>query len=234
VFVLIARNWRSGDALPDSRAAPAGETVALRPSGALRAAALAVAVAAAGPAWLLLAPARAAGTPNVSIAPTVAGWDGPYEPCRANWHPRYDGADLQAQREFAHHGHAVCAYVATYLSQRQDKELIGYFNLPYARNAEWVSGTARAAAGRVINEVQLGGEAGADRLVWFGYFVGARGMRRGIEAQLAYGVATLAAAPASSVYAISADCVPDCASARRLLGEFLPNIRVGNEGGDGK
>jgi len=233
VFVLIARNWGSGDVAPAAHAVPTDEPGDLRRSGALRAAALAAVVSAAGPAWLVLMPVRTASAPNISIAATLTGWDGPHDSCQAGWHPRYDGADLQAQQEFARAGRAVCAYVATYLSQRQDKELIGYFNLPYARNAELVSSAAREVEGRAINEVQLGGKADVDRIVWFGYFVGARGMRRGVEAQLAYGVATLAAAPASSVYAISADCVPDCASARRLLGDFLPNIRVGNAGEKG-
>jgi hypothetical protein len=52
-------------------------------------------------------------------------------------------------------------------------------------------------------------------------------MRRGIAAQLSYALGTLHGAPAASVYAISASCVPDCAAAREALTAFLPHVIVG-------
>jgi len=44
---------------------------------------------------------------------------------------------------------------------------------------------------------------------------------------LAYALGSLHGAPAASVYAVSALCVPDCTAARALLTEFLPHVRVG-------
>jgi EpsI family protein len=223
VFLLVARRMPVGP----ERAPPAGAG-ATAPPGAMRAAAVALIAAAVGPAWMMLLPARAAVAPNVAVPDAIAGWKGPAEPCHGRWRPQYGTADLQLQREFTRDGAAVCVFTATYLAQHQDKELIGFSTSPYAPQAEVVSATSREAAGRAINEVQLGNEAGSDRLVWYAYVVGDRELRRGAAAQLSYAVGTLHGAPASSVYAISASCVPDCASARELLTDFLPHVKVGS------
>jgi hypothetical protein len=122
-------------------------------------------------------------------------------------------------------------YLATYLSQHQDKELIGYWSSVYEPDTEVVATGTRDFAGRTVNEIQLGNQTVADRIVWYAYVVGERQMRRGVEAQLSYALGTLRGAPAASVYAISTSCVPDCASARRVLADFLPNVRVGNVNG---
>jgi len=46
---------------------------------------------------------------------------------------------------------------------------------------------------------------------------------------LRFAFGSLHGAPAASVYAISARCLPDCAAARQLLTEFLPHVRVGTQ-----
>ncbi len=63
--------------------------------------------------------------------------------------------------------------------------------------------------------------------MWYAYAVGESEMRRGVAAQLSYAIGSLHGAPAASVYAVSALCLPDCAAARRLLTDFLPHVRVG-------
>jgi EpsI family protein len=221
VFLLISRRMPTE---PETEGAPAGATA---PPGVLRAAVIAMLAAAIGPAWMLLLPTRAALAQNVSVPATIAGWAGPAEPCHGRWRPQYVSADLQAQREYSRDGAFVCVFTATYLSQHQDKELIGFSTSPYAPQAEVVSAGTREISGRVINEVQLGNEAGSDRLVWYAYVVGERELRRGAAAQLGYALGTLHGAPAASVYAISASCLPDCTSARRLLTDFLPHVTVG-------
>jgi EpsI family protein len=231
-FVLVARTWAlEGATSGGDTAAGGGDEVAI-PRIAAPTAVLAIAAAAIGPAWLVSMPLRAATAPNVAIADHLEGWEGPRESCEGRWRPKYLEADLESQREYTRGGQAVCAYLATYLLQRQDKELIGYLNQPYARNAEVVSSRVRSAAGHTVNEVQIGGDAHSDRIIWYAYRIGDREVRRGVEAQLAYSLGTLKGAPASSVYAISANCLPDCASARRLLEDFLPHIRgsVGENG----
>jgi EpsI family protein len=193
----------------------------------VRASALALVASAAGPAWLLLAPVRMAGAPNVAVPAAIDGWSAPAETCHGHWRPRYETADRHMTREFTRDGTAVCFYSATYLIQHQDKELIGYSNQPYDPDGEIVSAESLEAGGRTINEVRLGNERGSDRIVWFAFVVGESELRRGVAAQLSYALGTLHGAPAASVYAISTSCVPDCAAARAVLTDFLPHVQVG-------
>ncbi|MEJ0084622.1 MAG: exosortase C-terminal domain/associated protein EpsI [Pseudomonadota bacterium] len=230
VFLLISRRMPleleagrgSETASPTAAAFPA-------PRRALRAAGYALLASGLGPGWSWLLPVEAAVAPNVSVPSVIAGWDGPVEPCHGRWRPQYRTADLHSQREFSRAGAAVCVYTATYLSQQQDKELIGFSTSAYGPEANLVSAATREVGGRNLNEVQLGNEAGSDRIVWYAYVVGEREVRRGSAAQLRYALGTLRGAPAASVFAISASCLPDCASARQLLTDFLPHVTVGAE-----
>jgi EpsI family protein len=229
-FLLLGRLRFLNAAAPDAAAETGLEPVPARAGPAARATlrtyTLAALAAGLGPAWLLLVPVRSAAGPNVSVPVEIDGWLGPRESCHGRWRPRYEAADLRMKREFVRAGAPVCFYVATYLSQHQDKELIGYFSSIYDPESEVVSAGTREVAGRTINEVQLGDERAGDRIVWYAYAVGESRMRRGIAAQLIYALGSLHGAPAASVYAISALCVPDCAAARELLTDFLPHVRV--------
>jgi EpsI family protein len=229
VFVLLGRRGRPPAAEPRAEVGSASERVDALPRGAARASAVALFASAIGPAWLLLLPLRTAAAANVAVPTAIEGWAGPRESCRGRWRPQYRTADLHSQHEFSRGGAAVCFYSATYLIQHQDKELIGYSTSAYDPNGEIVSAGARDVADRTVNEVQLGNETGSDRIVWYAYVVGEREMRRGVAAQLSYALGSLHGTPAASVYAISASCVPDCASARQLLTDFLPHVTVGTK-----
>ncbi len=223
VFLLLARR------LPLHVSAPADLPAAARAGAYVSAGAVCACLLAAaiGPAWLWLAPVRAAAGPNVSIPAAIDGWAGPKESCHGRWRPQFPSADLQSKREYSRDGAALCAFSASYLFQHQEKELIGYSVSVFDPDSEVVSTAVRAAAGHTVNEVQLGDEAGADRIVWYAYVVGEREVRRGVAAQLGYALESLYGAPASSVYALSAACVPDCEFARRMLTDFMPHVRVG-------
>jgi EpsI family protein len=226
VFLLLGRLWAPPEPAREPSRTVAGD--ALRNTARVAPwAALAIAL---GPAWALLVPVRAAAAANVSMPAAIAGWEEPREFCQGRWRPQFAAADLRQQREFSRGGQSVCVYIASFLSQHQDKELVGYWSVLYPPESEVVSSTVRDVAGRKVNEVQLGDERAADRIVWYSYVVGAREMRRGVEAQFSYALGTLFGAPAASIYAISMRCVPDCAAARRVLEEFLPNVGVrGND-----
>jgi EpsI family protein len=227
-FLLLGRLWAPPEPSREPRAAARVAGGALRNTA--RVLPWAALAAALGPAWALFVPVRAAAAPDVSMPAAIAGWEGPREFCQGRWRPQFPAADLRQQREFSRGGQSVCVYIASFLSQYQDKELIGYWSALYPPESEVVSSTVREAAGRKVNEVQLGDERAADRIVWYSYVVGAREMRRGIAAQFSYAFGTLSGAPAASIYAISMPCVPDCAAARRVLEEFLPNVGVrGND-----
>jgi len=225
IFLLLARFLPlSKPPAPDSAAEGAAPTALIA-----RATLITVLAAALGPGWSLFAPVRAASGPNVTLPPSVAGWLGPQTPCHGRWQPEYPTADRRERGEFSRDGQAVCVYVASYLSQFQGKELVGYGSSIYPPDSEVVATAVRQVAGRAVNEAQLGDEWVADRLVWYSYAVGGREMRRGVESQLAYALGTLSGAPASSVFAASTPCLPDCAAARRLLEEFWPGVGLNHE-----
>ncbi|MEO8062853.1 MAG: exosortase [Pseudomonadota bacterium] len=226
-FLLLGRLRFLNVAAPEIAVEAAPTRAGQKAGSALRGYTLAALAAAVGPAWLMLMPARGAAGSNVSVPAAIAGWSGPLESCHGRWRPRYDAADLKGSREFSRAGVSVCFFSATYLTQHQDKELIGYFSSIYDPDSDVVSAGARQVAGRTVNEAQLGDETAGDRIVWYAYVVGVSEMRRGVEAQLSYALGSLHGAPAASVYAISALCVPDCAAARAVLTDFLPHVRVG-------
>jgi EpsI family protein len=229
VFVLVARAWPAAEA-PLNAPPTAAATRTAR--GALIAAGLAALVAAIGPAWGWIAPVRAAAAPNLSLPASLAGWSGPADTCQGAWRPQFPTADLQVRREFSRDGARVCLFAASYLSQHQGKELIGYSTSVAGEDGDVVAMNGLESEGRQVRELRLGGDLRADQLVWYGYVVGRGEMTRGVEAQLRYALASLHGAPAASVFAIGTPCVPDCAAARRRLGEVLPHVRVGAESAD--
>ncbi len=220
IFLMVVRRW---PAAREARPELPPSVARVAPGGVL----LALAALVSGPAWSWLAPVRPAVAVNVSLPETVNGWQAVAEGCRESWQPSFASADRESLREFTGEGGSVCAYVASYLVQRQDKELIGYGSQVYG-SAQVRAVDALEIVGRGVNEMRIAAVAGPERIVWYTYAVGSREMRRGIEAQLRYAVGTLHGSPAASVMALSAVCLPDCDAARERLSRFLPNIQVGD------
>jgi EpsI family protein len=231
IFVVAVRRWRVGE---NSTLMPEG------PCGARAWRATAVTgglglIASAGlPLWSLLAPVAAAQAPNVDMPAVANGWSGPVEPCRTNWKPQFASADWQRQSEYRRGEQTVCVYLASYLSQQQGKELIGYQQSIHGPGADVVAARVREFAGMRLNELQTGSRAGPDRLIWFAYAIGDISVRSDLAAQLAYSLKTFGQPGAASVYAISADCVPDCGAARELLANFLPQVLGTIRAGEGR
>lgn len=223
MFVLVVRmKWPEPQARQSQTALlTAGGRTELRATGV--ALSLALCVSASGPVWNSLSPITAAARPNLAMPVGVAGWSGPSSSCQTNWQPVHPDADWRDQREFSREGRAVCVYLASYLSQHQSKEITGYWTAMYAPESRVVSAATIAAGSRTVNEVRLESTGGADRLVWYAYVIGGSEVRGSLAAQLRYAFGSLFGAPASSVYAISATCEPDCAAARKLLSDFLPH-----------
>jgi EpsI family protein len=221
-YVFIVRRWRHSDLPEVTVPVTTGSGWSWRGSG--MAAALALLASAAIPLWTWVAPVGAAAHPNVTVPAGIAGWSGPVEPCAMQWQPQFASADWQRQHEYRRDQRTVCLYLASYLSQHQGKELIGYLQSVHEPGSDIVAARVRQVSGVAVNELQLGSRTGFDRLVWYAYAVGDNTMRRGIEAQLTYALGTLRGPRAASVFAISAECAPDCATARESLAEFLPHV----------
>ena len=221
-YVFIVRRWRHPEPPSSAEPARAGRDPSWR--GYAVAAAVALVASAGIPLWARTTTVGAAERSNLRLPVAVDGWTGPAESCETGWRPQYSTADWQRLQQYRHEKHTVCLYVASYLSQHQGKELIGYLQSIHEPGADVIAARVRQEAGVAVNELQLGSRAGVDRLVWYAYAIGDSSVRRGVEAQLQYAIGTLRGPRAASVYAISAECAPDCATARESLAAFLPFV----------
>jgi EpsI family protein len=223
LFLFVVRRWMTAPAPIAAPVAPAGAP----PSRRSRLSALALTLSAllVGPVWSWVAPVRDAAGLNVTLPQSIGAWVSQRDGCSVRWQPQFPGADGETKREYVHGSSSVCVYVATYLSQHQEKELIGYYSRIHDASSEVIARGSGAVGGQQFNEIRLAGRAGADRLLWYTYVVGDRAMRRGIEAQLRYALGTLYGAPASSVLALSAPCKADCNAAREALTEVVSQFR---------
>ena len=221
-YVFIVRRWRHPEPQPGEAPARAGREPSRR--GSAVAAAVALVATAGVPLWARTMPVGAAERPNLRLPVAVHGWAGPTESCESGWRPQYATADWQQLQEYRNGHHTVCLYLASYLSQHQGKELIGYLQSIHEPGADVVAARVLEKSGVAINELQLGSRAGVDRLIWYAYAIGDSPVRRGVEAQLKYAIGTLRGPRAASVYAVSAECAPDCATARESLATFLPHV----------
>jgi len=152
-------------------------------------------------------------------------------PPAGHWVPVFAGADAETMVEYSRDGDRVTAYTATYLRQRQGRELVGYGSRVEGEGAgRRLSGTRRVRlldpALEVI-EAEWRDPYGKRALLWWTYQVGSRSFAGGFRAQLWYGLASLWSSPSSSIVALHAECVPDCDRARLALQRFAGDALAG-------
>lgn len=223
-FFLIARRMPLNEV--ENRTAPLSDNIGS--AAAVRGAAFALAVLALAPVWNALVPLAPAAAPaQPSLLPQNPGsWRGPAADAQTAWKPNFVGADLTAQGAYISGERRVAAYTALYLSQVQDRELVGYRNSVSGANAV-VAAEMRIAAPVPSIEATLQGEAGGQAIVRYFYEIDSTATNRGILAQLAYAVRSLFGNPVSRVVAVHAECVPDCAAARASLDDFQQAMGTG-------
>jgi EpsI family protein len=194
------------------------------PPGRVKLAGVAATLAAmlVGPAWSLVATASNAGSEPAALPVDPGDWRGPFS-ARSRWQPYYPGADAQQRAEYRGETGAVTVYVATYASQRQGKELIGYDNSILGKSSD-ASASAASLPDLMIKELEVSAPDEGRSLIWYRYRIGARPFARDITAQLYYGVASLVSSPVSQIIAMRAECVPDCAQARAALTDLLQEL----------
>ena len=208
VYLLIARRIA-----PPERAEAA---TSIRPAtGSPRITTLFVSVAcvAAVPAWEILQPVQAAALPaaGASLPAPPEGWS--RAQAAVPWNPVFVGADLTERGDYVNaSGARVSAFVAAYALQRQTKELVAYGNSLLGPDDGRIVGSAR---GELLVEDSRGVS-----VIRYRYRVGDRATNRGVVAQVWYALEAWRAPAVSSVLALRAACVPDCAAARSLLNEF--------------
>ncbi len=217
LFFAIARRLP----LSESTEASAGEVT---PPGRVKLAGVAAALAAmiVGPVWSLVASASNASSEPAALPVDPGEWRGPLS-ARSRWQPYYPGADAQQRAEYRGTTGVVTVYVATYASQRQGKELIGYDNSILGKSSA-ASTSAASLPDLMIKELEVSVPDEGRALIWYRYRIGARPFARDITAQLYYGAASLVSRPVSQIIAMRAECVPDCAQARAAMTDLLQEL----------
>lgn len=135
------------------------------------------------------------------------------------WHPRFEGAASSQHLEYRSQGQTVEAYVATYLSQVQGKEMAGYYNA--------VLGDLTATEAHVVGipaqwrGMRARDAQGAEWEVVYTYVVDDKRYSSAFRAGIAYGLGSVFGAPLSSVVVLRSACDGDCERARSALQQFV-------------
>ena len=191
------------------------------------AAVLSGAALALGPTWLYAGIAKIEPTGQQS-PPTLESWSGP-SLYLSDWRPLFENSDEEFLAAYHHEAMGdVALYRATYHSQRQGKELRGYFSTVLGAQYQAKASHQREveAGGRIftLSEQIAAGANGHDLLIWSLFTIDGKTDPMGFSSQLAYGVRSLLRYPEASVVAMAAECRPDCDHARDALGAFASQV----------
>jgi EpsI family protein len=186
--------------------------------------------AAATLACLGILPALAYGTDasalNSHAAPVIrwpgapAGWSGPQPAPAGDWAPLFARADAQGLRRYLDgHRQPIDVFAVAYRTQTQQAKLLGYGNTLLGSESRSVPRAERIVEvpTGAWREILVIDPDGRRALIWSRYRIGDRIFVHARLAQLWYGVAGLAFRPVSSLMALRAFCVPDCAVAHERL-----------------
>lgn len=160
------------------------------------------------------------------------GWTGPYSAAQ-DWRPVFHGASSEMFAAYRDQdARAVEIYSATYLTQRQGAELVGYGNSLVGERGLQEEGESIVTTPRgPMIETIVADRSGRRSIIWSSYTVGGRTFVEPLRSQLWYGITSLGRQPVASLSAARAICVPDCDGAREKLGRFLgqmgPRLRLG-------
>jgi exosortase A len=221
LFLFIAKRIPAPD---DTRPAPAvaprvaGKAVATGALAALGALAI-------GPVLLVFASQSVA---EAKAAPRLPGsvgeWSAGVEPAFDRWQPQYPAADNVERADYSRGPVQVAAFSASYFSQSQGKELIGYDNSLLDPTDARVARRRLPHAGFEVNELEFLAADGRRGLIWYFYEVGERRLVSDVAAQLYYGSASLLRPLVSEVVALRTECDPDCDRARQTLGSIAAHF----------
>lgn len=137
---VLAIGWRWFDRDPDAAWIDPATLPPMRaPADPWLAAALALMIAAAFPAWAGVIDSRQDRLPARIALPQVPGWHQVAAPPRAAWSPYYPGADHFLLGSYADgSGARVDLAIAVYAAQREGHELVGFGIGPLREADRWV------------------------------------------------------------------------------------------------
>jgi EpsI family protein len=165
--------------------------------------------------------------PNIAQLDEIEGWSGPY-PYSGQWAPAFNGAHGEKQVTFIKDGQAINVYIAYYLKQDQEQELINYDNkvinnnwMPYKYNSLKID-TTRNNTLRV-QEIKSRSPQGS-QVVWSWYYIAGsetadRRLAKFLELKKLVNNNKL-----SAIIAVSPDSGSDYPTARNAAEELLSSL----------
>jgi exosortase A len=168
--------------------------------------------------------AASVGPLDVDLPAGQGDWTGAATPTPA-WRPSFAGADGEIQGTYVNGGRSIDAFIAVYLTQSQERELVAERNRLFPRDH----------AARSQRTVVLGPEAtptqvreqvvetvrGQRRIAWFWYVVGGRVVTQDVAVKLWQAFDSMRGRNSAGIVAVSAECISDCTSERAVLQAFL-------------
>ena len=141
MILVMAAAWPFFDRKPGDPWFDPAALAMWKPKGAERMATalFALAIVAAAPAWLSLTAAVARPLPPALALPSVAGWTPTNAAQAYPWKPRFDGADIIAQRRYVDaRGRVVDLAIAAFDRQEEGRELVGFGQGAADPDSQWV------------------------------------------------------------------------------------------------
>ena len=214
-----------------ARAGPAASSAPARAGRVLAAAALALALGAAGPAAAYWMAGAQGPVHQVRLEAPVPGgeWRGPVA-SRSGWQPHFSGTSGELLAAYERDGVEAGLYVAYYAHQSQNAELVNETNALYDRD-RWKLRTSRdhvvqraGGEARRVREIELVSAAGDERLLWFWYQMGDRRATSRHAAKLIQLWDTVTGTPRGAAVAVSLRPSGTMAAAREALGDFVITV----------
>ena len=183
---------------------------------------------AAGPAvaWWVEVSSPEVQDVNLEFPAGAGGWSGPML-TQDRWVPVFQGA-ISGMRAYGKDGKELYLYVGYYPVQDQGKELIYYLNR-ITNDEVWRPATrperVTTTNNHTVIERVLESPVGQQRLVWYWYRVAGEPTTTEIEAKVLQVRGLLLGRYQASVVAIGANFDSDVDDARKVLSEFISEMR---------
>jgi exosortase A len=167
----------------------------------------------------------------VALGPiSVVGWSnlGAWEDSST---PEFVGAGDTVTGRYVDGEDRVSLYLAKYARQGHGSEVVSDVNLPQGRNGRVVFTQATRVRGEsgaevALLELQVAGDRGESRLIWFGRRIGGRWASSDLAAKSYQIVGVVGGQHEALVLVLSTACAENCSAARARLSRFAEVMSV--------
>lgn len=173
------------------------------------------------PGFMRVLAARPA-EPSTALPVAPPGWQSSPVPAGDPWQPRFDGVDsVQSARFVSDSGTAVDMYAGAWGHMDPTRKFGGFYNSPLP-GATLLDADAVDMSGWPAHRLHMRDDKNREWVVLVGYDVAGRPFDSALQAQMWYGLSSLAHQHSllSRVLVLRSACRPDCRQAQTTLAKF--------------